>query len=134
MLVVLLAGLLLAASGCGPHYHPVSGRITLDKQPLADAGVMFHPKAAGPVGSAVTDANGNFQLVMANHSGALAGDYVVTVIKQKVTGVRSDESVEPEGVRTEWLTPERYSKRDSSPLKATVPADSARYDFALSVK
>ncbi len=127
--------LLLFLGGCGgPKYYPVSGQVLLDGQPVAQAAVMFHPRSAGPVGSAVTDEKGNYHLVTANQAGALAGEYDVTITKQRTRGVRADETVEAGGLRVDWLVPPRYSLAGKSELKASVPSAPPRYDFSLTSK
>ena len=69
--------------GCGKiePYHAVTGRITLDGQPLADADVSFVPEGGAGVASlGRTDAQGVYQL---QHTqtllGAPVGDYRVRV-------------------------------------------------------
>src|SRR5215210_5318730 len=65
-----LAALLAGSAGCGGQkFVPVSGRVTLDGQPLANAVVSFLPAAqdgsvtaAGPGSMAVTDDRGEFAL------------------------------------------------------------------------
>ena len=56
-------GLLLTAVGCGTKLPVVSGTVTLDRQPLAAATVIFMPenKALSPA-QGTTDANGNYTL------------------------------------------------------------------------
>ena len=86
-LVLLLYVLLLTgAAGCGggPKLFPVSGLVTLDGQPLADAGVLFVPVDKGPAASGTTDAAGKFRLTTTNRSGAIAGHYGVAISKQEV--------------------------------------------------
>lgn len=125
--------LLTAAAGCGGlKLHPVSGRVTLDDKPVAGAAVMFQPAEGGPVAHAVTDAEGRYTLETTNRAGAPAGLHLVTVTKQRTLGVREDETVEPGGLRVEWLVPERYSKAATSGLKVTVPAEA--FDLRLTAK
>ena len=66
-----LAGLLAALAGCadaGPKYAPVSGRVTLNGEPLAGVSVDFQPVAAGkdadpgPGSTGKTDKDGRFTL------------------------------------------------------------------------
>ena len=77
-------------SGCGgkPSYElvPVSGRVTLDGQPLANARVNFQPTRdqanPGPGSSGVTDAEGHFVLALSSESetpGAVPGKHMVTI-------------------------------------------------------
>lgn len=128
-------GFAFAAIGCGPTYHPVTGVVLLGEKPLADAAVAFHPVESGPVGHAVTDAEGRFDLMSANQRGMVVGEYRVTVAKVKVTGMQAT----PEGVEAgvgaqpveKWFTPKKYASIDSSGLSAKVPS-SEPYRFELS--
>ncbi len=71
-LLVLLSSCLLVclSSGCGKPYKVarVSGRVTLDGQPLAKASITFVPQAVqgniapGPTAAAFTDADGRYTL------------------------------------------------------------------------
>ena len=79
---ILLCSCLIGVVGCG-RAVPVSGRVTLDGQPLADATVTFIPdkETGGPGGEAKTDASGNFTLheLSTNSAGIRAGKYKVSI-------------------------------------------------------
>src|SRR5687767_4357332 len=67
--LLLTAGLLLAVvGGCetydGPPLYPVSGTVTLDGKPLANAGVMYLPRGStrGNACLGITDASGKYVL------------------------------------------------------------------------
>lgn len=60
---------LVAATGCGgQNFQAVSGKVTFDGKPLANAEVVFAPMETeqngnpGPASFGVTDENGNFSL------------------------------------------------------------------------
>src|SRR5437879_2260538 len=83
---VLLLGPLLA--GCdGSKYTKVSGRVTLNGQPLANAAVVFSPVAVkdndnpGPGSGAKTDADGRYTLLIAGNEtkGAVLGKHKVRI-------------------------------------------------------
>lgn len=135
---LLLGCLLLTGCSGEPAYHPVSGRLTLDGAPVAQAAVMFHPRASGPVGSAVTDAEGKFSVRAANRDGLPPGDYTITVTKQRTVGVEVGEDglekAPGSDVRIEWVVPEKYSTLDSSGLTASVPVATAVYELKLDSK
>src|SRR5215218_6090385 len=86
---LILAALLAGSAGCGgPKAVPVSGRVTLDGEPLANAVVSFLPAApdgtitaAGPGSMAVTDDRGGFALkvVPGQAPGGLPGEHRVVV-------------------------------------------------------
>lgn len=133
LLVLLVVG---NAVGCGgPRYHPVEGAVEVDGKPLADAAVMFHPVQGGAVAHAVTDSGGRYRLVSAGKAGVLAGEYLVTVVRQKFLGATVDaeglESDVPSNYKVEWLTPPKYGKVETSGLKVAVPSTPDQYSFKL---
>lgn len=78
----------VGALGCGgPKYSPVSGKITMDGNPLPNASVTFQPMSSGDnpnpgVGSAAkTDENGNFTLKISGTEdlGAVVGKHRVEI-------------------------------------------------------
>ena len=101
----------------------VTGAVTLDGNPVADAGVVFQP-ALGPIATARTDANGNYRLVTANQDGALVGEHDITVAKVPLVVY---ETVGPGTMgapvsvsRPRGNFPTRYSRRETSGLHAVV--------------
>ncbi|MEM7809970.1 MAG: hypothetical protein AAF532_00630 [Planctomycetota bacterium] len=86
---IAIFSVILLACGCGEappfDFVPVSGRATLDGQPLIEVAIDFVPKAgedgmAGPRSYAVTDADGRFELELsrpAGRSGAVPGKHTV---------------------------------------------------------
>jgi hypothetical protein len=83
----VLLSLLLA--GCGGPYSvaPVSGRVTLNGQPLAKAAVVFQPVAVqgninpGPGSGGFTDADGRYTLTLTGKDtpGAVVGKHKVRI-------------------------------------------------------
>lgn len=79
---LLLPLLLLGCGKSGPKMAPVSGRVTLDKKPLANADIVFSPTEPGPDktvnldSSGRTDAQGRFSLPK---DGALVGAHKVRI-------------------------------------------------------
>jgi hypothetical protein len=88
---------------------PVKGRVFVDGVALADAVVGFHAIQGGdPRRSAdgLSEADGSFLLsTYAAFDGAPPGEYAVTVVKP--------------GTK---LVPAKYSRKDTTPLRATVQA------------
>lgn len=134
--------------GCGKKISidtvPVTGTVTLDGQPLADALVTLNPlNPDGKAASGRTDAGGQFQVstfVTAAESkkGALAGDYAVTVSRPPV-GTLKPPAGDPSSMSKEQLmqlsgrggagaappqpavqVPPRYADPKQSGLKATI--------------
>ncbi|GAB4127135.1 transthyretin-like family protein [Thermopirellula anaerolimosa] len=82
------AVLLLAMAGCGSKGFktaPVKGTVTVAGKPAVQVFVQFQPvaqgdKDAGPSSTAVTDANGNFELRLVGAGsamGAVVGEHAV---------------------------------------------------------
>ena len=111
---ILLSLLLLA--GCNPSASSkplaaVSGRITLDGQPLPNARVGFQPQGfgdrmnAGPGSYGKTDAEGHYTLItVSGKPGAVPGMHRVAITTYK-------EDSSGEVVREEQV-PERYFDKD----------------------
>jgi len=128
---LLLLGLLAGCRGqSGPKTVPVSGKITWDNQPLANADVSFTPtdKVEGkpaPSSNARTDAQGNFSLKLDQdgRDGAVPGNHRVRVSKMD----RGGEGKPGKG----QLIPKDYN--ENTTLNFTVPADGSKEaNFALS--
>jgi hypothetical protein len=119
-----LAGLaLLVAAGCGGDAGlvDVSGRVTLDGQPLAGAVVEFRP-ADGRPSAGTTDADGRYALrYTATDAGAVPGEHVVVITTTADTG--GDTRTGGERV------PARYNTK--SELRARVDRTSSTHDFDL---
>jgi hypothetical protein len=127
--LVSIVVLSFIASGCHSDIVPVSGRVTLDGQPLPGAIVTFQPvrepsaeppTATGSV--AVTDDQGRYQLRLVDpeRPGALVGDHTVTIATAAATSAVA-ESSDSESSDAERL-PESW--RDGS-QRYTVPAGGA---------
>ena len=110
-------GLVLLVSGCGGiEYFPVTGKVTLDGQPLPGAVVSFMPNDEQGVPSlGVTDGTGVYTLRQtAELVGAPAGKYTVRITTYREGKPEADPPIlgAPERV------PEQYNIRTT--LKAEV--------------
>ena len=121
--LALVGSLCLLLIGCGASLepvYPVSGGITLESKPLAEALVTFHRQGASDTRNltAVTDAEGRFQLTThAPNDGAAAGTYLVTVEWRELVQ-EGDEKV-----RTgRNLLPAKYTDPQQSGLRCEVQA------------
>jgi hypothetical protein len=120
----------LIAGGCGssgPELGHVSGKVTLNGQPLAEATVEFIPQSGRPsVGT--TDADGQYVLrYTGDQPGALFGTHTVRITTQ-VTGFKSEGGEEGRDARKE-LVPPQYNIE--SELKREVKPGDNTFDFAL---
>jgi len=109
---VLVASLLtsFAAVGCGGGSDvdlvKVSGTVTMNGEPVADAEVLFKPVAGGRLSHGKTDAEGHYTLeYLPGQSGAIVGAHQVSV----------STYVEPD---TDSSDPEKLAGR-----KETIPAE-----------
>lgn len=102
---------LLLASGCGEsdplNRQAVSGKITMDGEPLAEGTVEFTPVNNGvPSGATVKD--GVFTIPA--EKGLPPGDYVVRVSAANPSGVTAEMPGESNLISAE-LIPERYNTK-----------------------
>lgn len=115
-------------TGCGSSDHPplgrVSGVVTLDGQPLADADVTFQPEGAGRASVGTTDAEGQYELVYLNDvDGAIVGSNRVLITTFRDG---ADDGSTPS-------VPEKLPKRYHSESEVTVEVakGSNTFDFEL---
>ncbi|HVS40587.1 MAG TPA: carboxypeptidase-like regulatory domain-containing protein [Gemmataceae bacterium] len=120
----------LACAPAGPTPVPVSGRITSNNRPLADADVVFIPAEGGEPGkplltsSGKTDGQGRYSLKLddSRHDGAAPGDYKVQISIFD----RGGEGRPPRG----QLIPAAYNRNTT--LRITVPpSGTTQADFNL---
>jgi hypothetical protein len=130
----LVAALPLLAGCTGDPYDivPVSGQVTLDGDPVAEATVSFEPVGEGnepqlgPGSFGVTDAEGRYTLeTVDRRRGAVVGEHRVTISTFRAAPDRSKMEV----VREEEI-PARYS--GESELTFVVPPEGSEgADFEL---
>jgi hypothetical protein len=149
-LFLSLLMLFVCFSGCGHNsrlVESVTGQITFNGSPLADAQIVFHPKDPnGFAAVGATQEDGKFTLVTpgTTKSGAVIGDYHVTVTKIIAIGDNGKPlttETMPEDIRLGKRTPkrvsvlpEKYGQPDQSPLEAAVVRGKNTFQFDLSDK
>lgn len=150
--VSMLACLCLGGCGARSTRVPVSGVVTLDGNPLAEAAVTFMPQAAGTLGVAVTDEGGRFVLREAGiRPGIAPGEYEVAIYKADgpplpaVETTPASQIADPTTFNTlapqpsdqkppKFIVPERYGSPKTSELRATVTGPITDLVFALTIK
>jgi len=135
---LILIGLLAGLTGCsgGPKFVPVSGTVTLDGKPLANALVAFNPaapagkiEAAGPGSMAVTDDQGHYVLKVigtdSRTAGAVVGEHRVRISTADISPESGDVAVRPKE-----RVPAKYNTHTT--LTFPVPpggTDAANFDL-----
>jgi hypothetical protein len=137
----LAAALALAAAGCGSPgkaVAPVSGRVTLDGKPLANATVTFQPIAEGkdvnpgPGSYGKTDADGRYALRVVGEEleGAYVGRHRVEV--QAFARERADPNSDTERAPPS-LVPRKYNFESTLTFEVK-PGGSTDANFELMTK
>lgn len=141
-----LAGVLLLVTSIGCNTSPqtdysqinlqdVTGTITLDGQPLANAVVTFHDEADGTFSYGLTDSAGAYRLQFdSQKEGCKPGKKRVEVsTTRKILGLNStEEGGDPDAKRPAEKIPERFNKK--SELIVEVSPTARQHDFQLSGK
>lgn len=111
LLTVVFACALL--TGCGGSLaSTVSGKVTLDGTALTSGDVTFAPVGEGQIAYGKIDEAGNYSLTTGNVTGAMPGEYLVTVV---ATGTPPSNDEPPP-----LLTPAKYSDKSTTPFKRSV--------------
>lgn len=128
---VLLGAVFLL--GCGeshPPVYPVTGVVTYNGQPVAEAEVVFLPQgeAAATAPSGTTDAAGRYALTTffsaeSQVIGAQPGSYKVTVTKWEIPSGIVDP-YKKDTPQPKHLLPEKFSLPQQTPFTATVETKS----------
>jgi hypothetical protein len=129
-IALLLPALSVALTGCGDGLAKVSGKVTLDGQPLrAEPGklrisIKFQPESGtGPVAMGLADENGNYTLGTGSKTGILPGEYLVTCSAgETLTGQKS---------LGREITDSKYGNAKTSGLHCTVKPGSNKYDISV---
>lgn len=123
--LLTITGAILLIAGCadgGPALGTVSGTVTLDGKPLANAIVSFVPEAGGRPSVGTTDEQGNYQLGYIDRLGALIGNHKVSI----TSVVQSDDldfsEIRSDDPRYEEMALTRKSDYDNAVVKEPLPA------------
>lgn len=134
--VLCCLGVWGCSSGNSHDMAPVTGVVTLDGKPLANAKITFQPSGGGPTSSAFTDSGGKFSLqTFGGAKGAVVTEHRVVIYSGRPEGsapVELDSDRDDGPVFREPI-PTRYNER--SELTFAVQADIANTaNFDLSTK
>jgi hypothetical protein len=129
--------LLVVCAGCGPGNplgrKAVSGKVTLDDQPLEQGNIAFEPQKKGGVSAGGPITAGQFSI--AKKKGLPAGEYLVR-IHASAASSKPDPSQPPgpgAGIAAKELIPEKYNTRSTTVV--SVAADKpAEFNFDLKSK
>lgn len=122
--VTYLAFVLVVSVGCNdglPRRVPVSGKVTIDGEPLTSGSIRFKP-SEGRVATGSIGSDGSYLLsTYEPGDGCVPGTYCVTV--------HAFEDLSDTTRR--WLAPKNYAMPKSSGLTATIDQPTDSLDFEL---
>ncbi|MCD4728826.1 MAG: hypothetical protein K8R46_14300 [Pirellulales bacterium] len=128
--------------GCGPsrpEIASVSGKVTYQGKPIASGRIGFHPEDGRRPAMAAIEPDGCYKLTtFDSKDGALLGKHRVTIKSTRTVGglpldgFNRDAKAAPASLpKLEWLVPEKYSQKDTTPLTAEVEEGENTIDFDL---
>ena len=138
---ITLLLLFFALPGCGrPKIDglvPVSGTVTYNGEPLAEATIGFTPREFQPgdrLGTGKSDDQGRFELRTIGELGVLPGEYTVVVIKNEMVPRESGLQIpgRPPSGEIRSLIPKRYGNPKTSDLHVVVGQNGLR-DLRLEI-
>ena len=124
---------LLLMVGCTPREElgRISGKVTIEGEPLTRGNVMFANRTKGIYMTAPIQADGSYRVEMAKGSGLPLGDYEVAVAPPLI-----DHPVgpilNPPKLEDEPDFPARYRDWATSPLKTTIVKGENTFPIELS--
>ena len=115
---VLRTSCLVLLVGCGGGYDAaVTGRVTLDGEPLTKGMVMFHPVGSGAAPLATIQEDGTFRLKTGAESSLAAGEYIATI---KALSGEPSPTMTTEQIEALFLVPKSYGDAETSSLRVQV--------------
>lgn len=118
--LVLLLAMMAAAGGCGGDglpRQPLSGKVTLDGQPIESAVVTFTPtNTSGSSTSAAAEVkSGSFSISRAD--GLIPGSYRVSISSTKEVPAKPSRKKETDSVTGEEITPPSTTLAEALPAR-----------------
>jgi len=129
--LLVLSAILLAGCRGRPADQPplgtVTGKVTLDGQPLEGATIFFSPEGGGRTSAARTDAEGRYALTyIGREMGAKVGQHTIRLTtSEEITNPKTGRSM-----HTPEKLPRRYNEK--SELVRTVTGGENTIDLDLS--
>lgn len=129
-----LAAAIAACVGCGNGLASLSGKVTLDGQPLAAGGdtratVYLYPEGGtGAPAVGLLDESGEFTVSTGSQTGVVPGTYVVTVSASTLIRKNSTPGMPPSARR---VTPNKYANPNASGLRLQIEPGYNECEFAL---
>lgn len=115
----------------------MSGVVKVGGYPVANASVTFQPLGMGEPSTGTTDAAGKFSLkTLHDDFGAVVGKHLVSVqcfvISPLARGERRPPGdPAPDGFKTDWVVPEKFSRMETSGLVIEVKSGMSQVEFDL---
>ncbi len=139
-----LVSTLTACGPTRPETAPVTGKVTFQGRPVPEGTITFYP-AEGRSATARLRPDGSYTLTTFDEGdGAIVGSHEVTIEAARFAGRPRATSFEEEIAKAksggqapagaggpQWIVPERYAVRGTSPLKAEVKSGTNTIDFRL---
>lgn len=144
--------LMLVCLGCSQRgldgLYPVKGTVTLNGKPLDGATISFISKGDGRPATAISKADGTFEVFTLDSSGALPGNYRVVVVKEEVPPETSaaDAGFDASGqdlsmvqaaktgkqaFKSNQLVPTKYTNPETTPLTFEVKSSSNNCELKI---
>ncbi len=143
LVLAVIASPITASFGCRDQLQPeyeklglvdISGRVTLDGQPLSNCTVIFE-ESEFLYSSGVTDSNGNYKLMFdSRKSGIVPGEKTVRFkagvpAKENTSGAEEEDPDAKPTAANRPAIPDCYGKE--SKLKVTVSGNDSSFNFDL---
>jgi len=137
----------VAIAGCGPNrpsVAPVKGKVTYAGRPVAQGTVMFYPES-GRAATGRIGPDGTYSLTTFDtaNDGALIGKHRVTIDAVEITAGQGQpksfkeeiqmahKGVAVNAAAPKRLVPEKYARRETSPLTAEVKSGENVLNFDI---
>lgn len=135
LLACLALGCARAPARAPSQPVPISGKVTLDGKPLADAEVIFKTQTLG-IFAAATNDSGEYKLVSSvGGEQVCEGPCTVTISKFVLPeGQTLQPEMSPELQGGKQLLLPRYSDSNETMLGVNVPKEGGTFDFPLESK